>query len=261
MERNKLLLAVLVMGVLSSAALALAPMGPPVATLPQGQYAGGIGYAFSDTDLEVSGTLTGVTGDAELDNFKNNIYYLSLGYGISNTCSIYGAIGMADAEFDADAGSDFNGDSEAGFAVGMRRTLQDDGGKVKWGTVFQYCRGQSEDKINAPASGQTFAGGGISLTSGTVQKAELDWYEIQVAIGPTVQVRDNLCVYGGPFLHFLEGDLSFPWSNSEYELEQQSEIGAYIGGIYNVNPNINLSAELLVTAEAWGIGVSANMPF
>lgn len=258
MEREKLLLAVLVMGFFGSAALALAPMGPPVATLPQGQYAGGIGYAFSEMTLEVSGPIS-PTGDGELDDIQSNIYYINLGYGISNTWSVYGAIGMADAEFDADSGSDFSGDTQSGFAIGTRRTLQDDGGKIKWGTVFQYCRGQSEDKINAIA-GQSFGDGSISLTPG-VEKAELDWYEIQLAFGPVVQVKDNLCVYGGPFLHFVEGDLEFPWDNNQYELEQRSEIGAYIGALYNVKANTNLSAEILTTNDAWGIAVGASIGF
>ncbi len=258
MVRKKLLVAVMVMGVFGSAAFALAPMGPPVAMLPQGQYAGGIGYAFSEMTLEVSGPIT-VTGDGELDDVQSNIFYINLGYGISDTWSVYGAIGMADAEFDADAGSDFNGDTQAGFAVGTKRTLQDDGGKIKWGTVLQYCRGQSEDKINA-ISGQSFGDGSIGLSSG-VQKAELDWYEIQLAVGPAVQVRDNLCVYGGPFLHFVEGDLEFPWNNAQYELEQRSEIGAYIGALYQVKADTALSAEILTTNDAWAIAIGASIGF
>jgi len=260
MERKQLLLAVLVMGVSGSAALALAPMGPPVATLPQGQYAGGIGYAFSKMDLEVSGPIGSVAGEAELHDVENNIYYISLGYGISNTWSIYGAVGTADTEFDADVGSDFNGDTDTGFAIGTKRTLHDDGGKVKWGTVLQYCRGQSEDKFNAPA-GQAFADGGISGFAVGYQEAELDWYEIQLALGPVVQVRDNICVYGGPFLHFLEGDLNFPVDQTEYELEQLSEIGAYIGALYNVKTNTTLSAEILATDDAWGIAIGAMIGF
>ena len=259
MERKTLLLAVLAMGAFGSAALALAPMGPPVSMLPEGQYAGGLGYAYSEMTLEVSGPLSGVTGDGELDDVQNNIYYISLGYGISDTWSVYGAVGMADAGFDADTGSDFDGDTQSGFAIGTKRTLQDNGGNIKWGTVFQYCRGQSEDKINAIA-GQSFGNGSIGLSSG-VQKAELDWYEIQLAVGPAVQVRDNLCVYGGPFLHFVEGDLEFPWNNAQFDLEQRSELGAYIGALYNLKSDITLSAELLATRDAWGIGIGAMMGF
>jgi len=249
------------MGVLSSAALALAPMGPPVATLPQGQYAGGVGYAFSEMTLEVTGPVSKVGGDAELDDFRSSVYYIYAGYGLSDTWSVYGAIGVADAEFDADTGgSDFDGDTDTGFAIGTKKTLQDDGGKIKWGTVLQYCRGKSEDKINSPVGGQSFGNQSISLGSG-YQKIELDWYEIQLGLGPAVQVRDNLCVYGGPFLDFFQGDLELSTEGDEYELQQRAELGAYIGGIYNVTSNISLSAELLVTGEAWGLGVSANMPF
>ena len=155
MEQRKLLLSIMVVGMLSSAALAIAPMGPPVAGLAEGQSAVGLGFALSDQTLEVSNP-GAVTGDAEID-VESMMYYGCIGYGISDVWSITVALGAADAEFDADGnGSDFDGDTDFGFAVQTKRTLHDNGTDTKWGTIFQYCRGSSEDKTDAAPSSSTY---------------------------------------------------------------------------------------------------------
>jgi len=256
MERKKLLLSMIVVGMISSAALAVAPMGPPVATLSEGQYAVGLGYAYSDMTVEVSGPTSG-TGDAELDNFTNNMYYGCLGYGISDTWNVCVALGAADAAFDADTGDDFDGDSQFGFAVQAKRTLHDNGSDTKWGTIFQYSTGQSEDKTTASSS--SYANGHLDeVGPGTM---ELDWYEIQLALGPCIQVNEDVSLYGGPFIHLFEGDLRHKSSAvEEVELEQLWELGGYIGALINLGSNASLSAEFLFTGEAWGFGVGAMFP-
>jgi len=255
MEKKKLLLSIMVVGMFSSAALAIAPMGPPVAGLAEGQYAVGLGFAIADQTLEVSGPVTPV-GDAEID-VESNIYYGCLGYGISDTWSVAVALGMADAAFDADgSGSDFDGDSEFAFAVQTKRTLHDNGSDTKWGTIFQYCRGSSEDKT----SKSTTYGKQATSTISANKKVELEWYEMQLALGPAVQLNEDICVYGGPFLHFVEGDLTAQGSQYEYELEQRIELGGFIGALINLGSNASLSLEFLFTGEAWGAGIGAMFP-
>jgi len=246
----------MVVGMFGSAALAIAPMGPPVATLSEGQSAVGLGYAYSDMTLELSGPTGAVvgTGDGELD-LENNIYYGCLAYGISNTWSAYVALGAADAEIDADAGSDFEGGTDFCFAVGTKRTLHDNGSDTKWGTVFQYGTGESDDKISVTSG---YANWHLfPVSPGTL---ELDWYEMQLALGPAVQVNEDLCLYGGPFLHFAEADLrhkSLGGSTYEVELEQAWELGGYIGALMNLGSGASLSLEFLITGEAWGFGIGA----
>lgn len=252
MEKRKLWLIIMVVGMFSTTALAIAPMGPPVSMLTEGQYGAGLGFAMADQTLEVSGPLTGLTGDGEID-VESMMYYASLGYGISDTWSIGVALGLADAEFDGDPGSsDFDGDTEFGFALQTKRTLHDNGTDTKWGTIFQYCRGSSEDK----PSGSSNSFGDGAFTPATGDKIELDWYEMQLALGPAVQVSEDVCVYGGPFLHFLEGDVKVQRSK-EYEIEQRLELGGYIGALVNMGSGASLSAELLFTGEAWAFGIGA----
>ena len=244
MEQRKMLLSIMVVGMLSSAALAIAPMGPPVAGLSQGQYAVGLGYAMSDETVEVSGPFSG--SDDELD-VERTMYYGCLGYGISNDWNVYAAIGMADAEIDIENTSeDFDGDAEFGFAVGSKRTLYDNGTDTKWGTIFQYCTGETEDKMFG-------------------ENVELDWYQIQLALGPAVQINEDICLYGGPFLYFLEADVKIendiaPGVHSYEEFEQAWELGGYIGGLINLGASAQLSIEFLFTGEGWAAGIGAMFP-
>ena len=57
MGKKMLFFGVLVAVCLCGTALALDPMGPPVAGLEQGQWKTGLDYAFSETDLDFDGAL------------------------------------------------------------------------------------------------------------------------------------------------------------------------------------------------------------
>ncbi len=264
MVRKRMLLSVMVVGVFCSASFALAPMGPPMAGLEQGQYGVGIGYGQSDMTLEVSGTVDATGGGgAVINDLQNDMYYVSLGYGISNDWELYGAIGWANAEFPGDGGApDFDGDDGFAFGIGTKRTLAQDG-DTKWGVLGQFTQGKSEDNVRVTSSGGTWGNGTIGVPSGNTP-AKLEWYEVQLAVGPTVPLSEDMIIYGGPFLHFVEADLevrsapSVSDSRYEYELEQKLQLGAYIGTLVSLgDPNASLMAEFLYTGEAWGWSVGA----
>ena len=269
MVRRKMLLSVVVVGMLSSAAFALAPMGPPMAPLPQGQYAAGLGYAFSDMNLEVSGPLTDLPGGAAvLNDLQVNMYYGALVYGIADDWNVYAALGLAGAEFPGDgAAPDFDGDDKFAYAVGCKRTLaKDEESGTVWGTVFQFAQGSSEDTITTTSSAYgTWGNGAVSIPAPSEASsrridAELDWYAIQLAVGPTIPLCEGVCLYGGPFLHLVEADLEVKTSRYEYELEQHVELGGYVGLQAELgDPNVLLGAEFLWTGEAWGFGIGATI--
>src|SRR4030067_3096677 len=87
MRQRNLLFIMILVGMMSSVTLAISPMGPAPSPLGQGQNAVGAGVAMTRQPLEVSGPLgpaTG-TGGAELGDFRNFIYNVSIGHGISDT--------------------------------------------------------------------------------------------------------------------------------------------------------------------------------
>jgi len=262
-----MLLSVVVVGVFSAAAFAIAPMGPPMAPLPQGQFAVAAGYAYSDMNLEVSGPLTGLPqhSTAVLYDVQSNVYYGAVVYGIADDWNIFGAAGTADAEFPGDNTTpNFEGGSDFAFAIGCKRTLaKDEESGTVWGTVFQYFRGSSDDVVTTVSGGgTTWGNGAISLPSDSRAEAEVKWYELQLAAGPTIPVCDGVCLYGGPFLHLLEGDVEVKYASTrdEYEAEQNLELGAYIGAQVELGrPDALLGVEFLWTGEVWGVGVGATI--
>jgi len=272
MVRRRMLLSVVVVGMFSAAAFAIAPMGPPMAPLPQGQYAGVGGYAFSDQNLEISGpgsSIAGTGGEAYLSDIQSSMYYGGLVYGVADGWNVYGVLGIADAEWDGDGPSaDFDGGSGFAFAIGCKKTIfTDEESGTVWGTVFQFSQARRIDDKFTPTGGSadTWGNGHIGVGAASGQSAaELDLYAIQLAAGPTVPLCEGVCVYGGPFLNFVEGDLEVKMlstgGRSNYELEQHLELGGYVGLQAELgDPNILLGAEFLWTGEAWGVGIGATI--
>ncbi len=257
MVRKRMLLSVMVVGMFCSASFAIAPMGPPMAGLEQGKYAGGIGYAYSDMTLEIAGSGISSEGEAVINDLQHNMYFVNLGYGISDDWSLYGGIALANAEFPGDSGApDFEGDNGFAFGLGTKRTLAEDG-DTKWGVLAQYTQGKSEDNVRTVTSG-TWGNQAIPVptTGATVSPTKLEWYEVQLALGPTVPLSEDVCVYGGPFLHFAEADLEIRGSRTQYDLQQKLQLGAYVGTLISLgDPNASLMAEFLYTGEGWGFGI------
>lgn len=262
MEQKKLLLSIMVVGMISSAALAVAPIGPPVAGLAEGQYAVGISYTRADLEVEISGPFVGArVGHKAVQNAESTGYYAHLGYGISDTWCAQVTLGMANLDADADRtwagpqGKDFHGDHKFTFGVGTKKTLHDNGNGTKWGTAFQYLRGRSSDRITQPTS---FGNGAISVSLPV--NIDVDWYLMQLAMGPSFQVNEDLCFYGGPFLMFLEADVTIKNAPIELEIEQAFELGVFIGTMINLGGAAGLNLEFLYTSESWGAGIGAMFP-
>jgi hypothetical protein len=245
---------VTVVGFFGSTALALDPIGPPVAGCKQNQFSVGFEYAYGEMDLEASGPLSKTSHTkAVIEDVESNKYFARIGYGLSDDWEIFTRIGIVDAEFDGDGSSpDFESDEEFAFGVGTKKTFVDNG-DVKWGAVFQFS--WAGEDMDDRFSGQSisFANGGISASS--VSKVELEWYEIQLALGPQWMVEEGIYLYGGPFLHFLEGDVDVITggvdTRYEHELEQESEFGGFVGCLVELDPQIAALVEGQYTNDAW----------
>ena len=264
-EFVSLIFVFVVVGLLGSAALALDPLGPPVAGCKQDQFSAGFEFAIGDMDLEVSGPgiSTANNNDAVIKDADSRKYFARIGYGISDDWEIFTRLGVTDIEFEADASSsqDFDSDHEFAFGVGTKKTFVDNG-DVKWGAIFQFSWAEVDDKFSNQDI--SFANGAIAPYYG-VNKVELEWYEIQLALGPQWMVDEGIYLYGGPFLHFLEGDLDVETgsyeSRYEYELEQESEFGGFVGCLVEIDPHIVANVEGQIMSDAWLLAVGVNWLF
>jgi hypothetical protein len=269
MEKRRLVKAVVVVvAVSASVALALPPMGPPMATLKQGQFSAGFEYGYSDMDLEVdvkqSLTAPGVDVSAKesgpLDDFKSNMLFGRLGYGVTDNWEVFMRLGVADVEME----DWFDGSYGFAWGLGAKATLlkQD---SLTWGGLLQVTWfNPGDDKLTDIVSVPAGEGEADVTISGN---GEVDWWEIQIAVGPTWQ-RDGFCIYGGPFLHFLNGDydekltgtLTNPGdvvSRLTADIEEDSALGGYVGAQWDIGKWINnasWNAELQFTGDAWAFG-------
>ena len=289
MEKRIALIAVtfMIVGMSGSAVLALSPMGPPKAMLGQDRWAVGIDYAYETMDLEASGTdkqITYVTGldpdpatprrgKYKIKDLKSNIVLGRVSYGISDNWDAFLRLGVADAECDIDqtypdgAQHEYKGfDGSFGFAwgLGTKVTIWEDN-DVSWGGLLQMTWVEPGDSDIS----SILQPGNLNY-SGT---AEIEFREVQLAIGPTWRLVDGFCLYGGPFLHFVNGDIDFSGETvvdsdtridmeSSGDIEEKSQFGGYFGASWGASEDIfRFFIELQFTGDAGCAGLGAAWRF
>lgn len=258
-----------VVSMIGSVALALPPMGPPRATAGQGQWTIGIEYGRSEMDFEAFGdvrTVSIVPFDDytryDIDGLESNMIFGNLTYGIQDNLDVFLRLGAADAadEISEDpasgTGNTFTGlDGGLGFGwgVGTRATFWQDG-DVTWGALVQATWLDPDDSKIKLKGDPDFSG-----------TADFEIWQVQVAAGPTVQF-DDFRIYGGPFVHFLGGDLDIkgqspvPFTQTltaKQDLREKSRFGGYFGVQWLIAGSVTCNVEAQATGDAWAVGVGA----
>ena len=259
-----------VMSLCSSVALALPPMGPPKAMVGMDQWTIGVGLSHSNMDLETWGDVRTVTVGTPLDDYsrfeidglESNLVIGQLSYGVHDNWDAFVHVGAGDAADDiiedpaSGSGARYTGlDGGLGivWGFGTRVTFWDDG-DVTWGGLFQTTWSDPDESDIKLQGDSAFTG-----------DADLDFWEVQVAIGPTVEV-DNFSIYGGPFLHFVGGDLDFDGRTTtgglttvtaKQDIREQSHLGGYVGAQFSLDDNTCAHVEIQFTGDAWAAGVGA----
>jgi len=266
---------VLLMATLTSTAFGLAPLGPPTAGLNQGQFRLSGEYAYSEMDVEidpphyVNGTMP---------DLKSNMVFGNLGYGVMDNWEGYVRLGIANAEFSKidwdndpqDERYGFDGDYGFAYGFGTKYTFWEQTDDLHWGLLFQMTWIDTDGS----ADGTEQSGEGTAFLDRDI---ELDYYEIQIAVGPTWQATQSLCVYGGPFLSFPSGDFDEDYrayaiidgtltlvdgpEKHSADLEEESMFGGYVGAQLDVTEQMTAFAEVMFTSDAWGLGIGAGWVF
>ncbi len=233
---------VTVMVLMCSEAFGLTLMGPPRAGLTEGQYRAGLDYTYSEMDLEISGY-----GESWTEDVETNMLFGNFGYGIIDNCEGFVRLGFANVEAE-----DFDGDNEFAYGFGTKLTFAEQDA-VTWGVLFQIGWFEGEDTVTG------FVPGFGIVTA----DQEVDAYEIQVSVGPTYDAG-NIRIYGGPFLHFVDGDYDVDIAgvgSGSFDVEQESEFGAYIGAQMDISTNSPFNIEAQFTGDAWALGFGIGWKF
>lgn len=274
-----LVVALVVVSMCSSVVLALPPMGPPKAMVGQDQWTVGVGFSHGEMDLEVRGKGRESQGGSfvvgldrhDIEDLTTNMVLGSLGFGVSDSWDVFVSVGGADAEDDITGelaggavGNQYTGfDSsyEIAYGFGSRATFWEDG-DVTWGGLFQIIWQNPDGSIDLKAANDpTF-----TLTG----DAELDFWELQIAAGPTWE-GDNFRVYGGPFLHIVDGDVDMDTTGfdgaatwqviSNGDVREASQFGGYAGAQWLMYENTIANVEVQFTSDAWAVGIGAVWKF
>jgi hypothetical protein len=228
--------------------------------------------SLSGTYTEViSGTSNPVQGDFDLKDLKSTMVFGIFNYGVSETWDLFFLLGASsergDAKFSSSGsavyiakGEQFEYDSSTNIAwgLGTRLTLHEST-DLSWGALGQitwYNPSKSSASWTNPNN----------ATRTLQADLDLDFVEIQLAAGPTLTF-DSVSVYGGPFLHFVDGDMSLSGTYTQgaiptsgpikghFDVEQKSEIGLYLGTQWLATDNAYWYADAQFTGDAWGIGL------
>lgn len=252
---------------LTTHAFALDPLGPPVATSNKDQFTASLEYLYSEMNLHADSlNLSTPFGNlqfpsAEFKDIEMNKFYINiLSILGSNNNDFFLRLGLTDVSPDKNknqdnlAGSIGNSDSGFTFGGGFRTTLfQSD--KIKWGllTQFSFAQLDFDDKTYL-----------INGSDVLISKTTLDMFDIQIAAGPTYQFTDEFFIYGGPFLHFVNGNVELRGKvkvddiNIDIEdstkLEQQSELGGFLGLSTDLSKNTKFNIEFQLTDDAQAVG-------
>ncbi|UCD51260.1 MAG: hypothetical protein JSW27_01250 [Phycisphaerales bacterium] len=207
-----------------SPAWALTYMGAPSSNAKQGDLFLGFDYTNSELDFEF-------TGDASrgiLDNVDSDLYLGRAGIGLLNGLEVFGRFGVGEIE---DFGNEF------AWGCGTKATFAKSG-DTSWGVLFQ---------LTSISLDETGHNGDYQLAG------DFDVYEYQFAIGPTFG-DDDTRVYLGPFLHFVEGDADLV-THGSVDVEQESELGLYLGISWEVADNTHVNLEFQGTDDDKLVGL------
>jgi hypothetical protein len=265
----------------SNSAFGLSLMGPPRSILQEGQNSFSLELQYNEMDLQTFGDVTEsyisisnpTTSYTEykLDKIKTTMPSVRIDTSLFENWDVFLRVGAADASDEINEempdGSlghqyqDFDGKFGFSYGIGTRTTFFSEN-NTSWGGIFEI------NWIN-PGSSEITDKSDTNFTG----EAEIDYWEFQLAIGPTIELN-SVRIYGGPFMDFINGDLDMTGTTldteapflpmevkSSQEIREKSQFGGYLGAQWRLGENNTLVTEAQITGDAWGIGIGTTWKF
>lgn len=259
MKLTRYLVVLIAALLLSSSALGLTSIGPPASNIGKGQFALGFDYTHSEYDLEWKGDTSVLFPEFDLQfnqydvevetkNQKTDAYLAKISYGLAEGSELFVRLGTAESDF--------------AWGVGAKTTLAKSP-KLDWGLAIQasWLRFEETETVG-PFYIEDIVFGPF------IVDGEMDVTAIQIVTGPVLKL-DKLHLYGGPFLSWLKADSDFKatgnftvdipevgsvstpviWTGS-FDVENDFQLGGYIGLSLEIIENLNLNAEYQMTKDS-----------
>ncbi len=258
MQRSKLtIVASMLILICSNVVFGYDPMGPPRALLKPGQPSLGVDYIYSKMEIKMVGAFG--ESDVDVKDMELNKIYLNLGYGLADGWDVFGRLGVAVLDIDQGANRDnftsLIGRSDGSLAIGIgTRVTCFEWDELSIGMLAQVSFVPFENFEGSP--GILF--GSVPATI----DAEINMTEVQIAVGPTWNCTDYLSIYGGPFIHIIDGRADLVATNgssiaNSVGIEQSTIFGGYIGAtvLFYENPNISCNVESMATEAGHALAI------
>lgn len=280
MQRARLfrITALLALSVCAGTALGGAPMGPPIATLREGQWSIGAEYGREEIDLEAFGTVFEAIDDEfvffyaqpfSLRDFRSNMFFGTIGYGLCENWNLFARLGTANARDDvilhpATSGFDedrirFDGGYGFAWGVGTRATF------CRWGPwtigglmqVTWFDPGDTGFMLTDPGLPDEAIVGDLRVK----------YWQTQMSLAAAYRM-DFLRLWAGPFLQFVRGDLDLDGAfliddlfagtiRSSADIKESAQVGAHFGASWDIADQWSLWGEGQITGDSWLVGVGA----
>jgi hypothetical protein len=211
---------------------ALRLMGPPTTDIKGGQFGLGLDWSHSQFDIRSNDF------DATA-NIESDVYFTRLLFGIADGAEISGLVGLSDIEAIEEDG--LRSANDVTWGAGLKLNFEKSG-PFGLGAAFQISSLEGDDKT---AVGPFIAEG------------DLDAYLLELAVGASYKLH-RVCLYGGPFVHFITGDFEGRVAGLRETIDvqqEESKLGGYVGISAEIVDNSNVSLEYHFTDDSWAVGV------
>ena len=250
---RKTFLSIIVLAVVcfhSSPALALSPMGPPTSGLYKGQLRAGVDYSYFNMDVDLNqGTSPGGGPSLCMNDLIGQYVLANVGYGLWENLEFSFRAGGGSAKVKEPGGFSFETalpELGNGYVIGFgTKATFIEKPDIEWGGLFQLLWAEAEGRARA---------------GGTPWSASIGMWEIQIAAGPNYKLNEKMSIYGGPFLHIIDGKFkAYRMAGAgaiRYDLDEGSIFGGYIGSKIKLTSNADFCIEYQHTATADSIGMN-----
>jgi len=244
---------IIILTLFATTTYAFDPVGIPGGWLDEGQGKIALEYSHSKLDIHADSSTELGYAAADIKDIDIDQYTANFGLGLTRDIEIFIRTGIIQADPD-----NSDNDDNVGGDIGKSKDSFLFGGGLK----FNIYRG---DKFSWGLTAQTSwnnisFGGRYFKGAGTETKTKIKMFNTQIATGPAYKLNDSLTIYGGPFFHFVNGDVEMKdkigSSTTTYEdsiLEEDSILGGFVGGQWEFYKDTLLNIECLFTDSGYGV--------
>jgi hypothetical protein len=217
-------------------------IGPPRADLKQGGVGIGFNYSYSREDVEFRGQLLGWPTKATFEDVESNKYYGNMTFGLADYLNVFVRLGAADVDYD-DLSFDASPDPYWGY--GIKATFYEHGALAIGGIGQMNWISIDDDALFG------------------ILETEYDAYEIQIAIGPTLDMG-GWFLYGGPVYYILEGDFESKDVFGKVlsgDINEDSQWGGFLGAQLSIGANFAIGVDSTLVSNGYGVSGSVVLKF